>query len=104
MKTPENRTPHDSEPKLLFALGRLVATPGALAALQEAEQDPTELIARHISGDWGELVEEDKKENDLAVEAGFRILSAYILRTGVKVWVISEADRSATTILLPREY
>jgi hypothetical protein len=77
---------------------------GALESIQEAEQNPLELVARHVTGDWGELGEEDKRENELSVEAGYRILSAYILRSGVKVWVITEADRSVTTILLPSEY
>jgi hypothetical protein len=87
-----------------FPLGQVVATPGALEALESAQQDPLELLARHVRGDWGDLEEEDKQENELSVEQGFRILSAYTLSTEVKVWVITEADRSATTILLPREY
>lgn len=87
-----------------FALGQLVATPGALDALNEAGEDPMVFVARHLSGDWGELSEEDKKENELSVTKGFRILSAYSLLNGVKIWVITEADRSATTILLPSEY
>ena len=91
-------------PRPLFDLGQVVGTPGALHALQEAGQDPAALLARHMRGDWGDLGEEDKAENDLSVKEGFRILSAYRLRTGVKVWVITEADRSATTFLLPEEY
>ena len=87
-----------------FPLGQVVATPGALEALQAAQQDPLELLARHASGDWGDLDEEDKQENELSVKQGFRILSAYTLSTDVKVWVITEADRSATTLLLPAEY
>ena len=82
----------------------MVATPGALESLKVAEQDPLELISRHNTGDWGDLVEEDKKENELSVEKGFRILSAYILSNEVKIWIITEADRSATTLLLPSEY
>ena len=89
---------------ILFSLGRLVATPGALAALETAQAGATEYVTRHVSGDWGELGEEDKAENQLSVEKGFRILSAYTLSTGVKIWIITEADRSATTILLPEEY
>ena len=87
-----------------FSLGQTVATPGALKALMAAGQTPLELLQRHIAGDWGDLPEEDKAENELSLKAGFRILSAYKLMTGVKVWVITEADRSATTILLPDEY
>lgn len=88
----------------LFRLGQIVGTPGALDALAAAEQQPLELLARHVTGDWGEVPEEDKEANDKAVEQGFRILSAYQLRTGVKVWLITEWDRSVTTILKPSEY
>jgi hypothetical protein len=94
----------EEQPDPLFSLGQIVATPGALQSLEEAGQDPSELLTRHGSGDWGELDEEDQKENELSVREGFRILSAYTLETGVKVWVITEADRSATTLLLLAEY
>ena len=87
-----------------FELGQVVATPGALEALEEAGQDAFEFLARHASGDWGDLCEADKQENEFSVANGFRILSSYTLSTGAKVWLITEADRSATTILLPREY
>lgn len=87
-----------------FALGQVVATPGALDALKEAKQQPAEFLGRHVSGDWGEVPPEDAAENELSVKQGFRILSAYTLKTGVKIWVITEADRSATTLLLPSEY
>ena len=100
--TMKEREPRAPRPK--FALGQVVSTPGALHALQEAGQDPAGLLARHMRGDWGDLGKEDKAENDLSVKERFRILSAYRLRTGVKVWVITEADRSATTFLLPEEY
>ena len=89
---------------MLFNLGRLLATPGALAALDTAHESPLDYLQRHVTGDWGELDEEDKKENELSVKKGFRILSAYRLRNGTRIWVITEADRSATTILLPHEY
>ena len=62
------------------------------------------LLARHLSGDWGEVCAEDAKENEFSLEHGFRLLSAYVLRDGTKVWIITEADRSATTILLFSEY
>ena len=93
----------------LFKLGQVVATPGAIEALEKAGQVPFEFIACHIRGDWGELSEEDRRLNDEAVKDGSRILSAYRLKTGVKVWVITEAEddqghRAATTILLPDEY
>jgi hypothetical protein len=87
-----------------FSLGQVVATPGALHALEKAHQSPHEFIVRHVVGDWGDLVDDDKAENELSVKEGFRILSAYRLKTGVKIWVITEADRSATTFLLPEEY
>lgn len=85
-------------------LGRTVATPGALAALEEAGQIPAEFLSRHELGDWGEVGPEDWAENELSVREGFRILSVYRLNTSVKIWIITEADRSATTILLPEEY
>ncbi len=87
-----------------FPLGRLVATPGALEALADAQHSPLEFIARHQAGDWGELGDEDKHENEFSVTHGFRILSAYRTAKHVKIWVITEADRSATTLLLPEEY
>ena len=89
---------------ILFSLGQVVATPGALAALETAQAGAAEYLTRHVNGDWGELGEEDKVENESSGENGFRILSAYTLSTGVKIWIITEADRSATTILLPEEY
>jgi len=89
----------------LFPLGQIVATPGALAALGKAGQTPLEFLTRHVRGDWGELCEEDRKENQLSLEHGFRLLSSYRISSGdTKVWVITEADRSVTTLLLPEEY
>ena len=87
-----------------FPLGRVVATPGALKALEQANENPFKFLARHQAGDWGELCEEDKKENEFSIQNGFRILSAYRTRNNTKIWVITEADRSATTLLLPEEY
>ena len=87
-----------------FPLGQLVATPGALDSLERTGQSPLEFLSRHASGDWGEVCEADKKENDFSVRNGFRLLSAYRLRDGTKLWIITEADRLATTILLPDEY
>ena len=94
----------------LFSLGQVLATPDALEALEKAGQTPSELLARHVRGDWGEaLCDEDKALNDEALKDGSRLLSAYRLRTGTKVWVISEAEnddgqRAATTVLLPENY
>jgi len=88
----------------LFSLGRTVATPGALKALEHAGETPLPYLARHAAGDWGELDEDDKAENESAVDDGLRILSAYRLADHTRIWVITEADRSVTTILLPEEY
>jgi hypothetical protein len=89
----------------LFPLGHMVSTPGALEALTQEGSNGLELLSRHVSGDWGDLCDDDKHENELSVKEGFRILSAYRLpRTGVKLWIITEADRSVTTFLLPEEY
>jgi hypothetical protein len=93
---------HDKKKRL--ELGRVVATPGALRALEEAGQMPDEFLALHRNGDWGIVCDEDKSLNDEALEQGLRILSAYRLRTGTKIWIISEWDRSVTTILRPQEY
>jgi hypothetical protein len=88
----------------LFSLGRVVATPGALDALETAGQAPQELLDRHITGDWGSLPNEDMATNEQALIYGSRIFSGYDLADGTRMWVITEADRSATTLLLPSEY
>ena len=88
----------------LFQLGRTLATPGALEALERSGQDAGEFLSRHQQGDWGDLSEDDKQENDFSVDKRLRIFSAYHTAKGEKLWVITEADRSATTILLPSEY
>lgn len=89
----------------LFPLGQIVATPGALAALEKAGQTPLDFVSRHVRGDWGELDEHDRKENELSLKRGFRLLSSYRISSGdTKVWVITESDRSVTTLLLPEEY
>lgn len=87
-----------------FPLGGMVATPGALEALEEAGQSPQEFISRHARLEQGELCDEDHRENLFSVDKALRIFSAYKTSAGVKLWVITEADRSATTILLPSEY
>lgn len=89
---------------LLFPLGQLLTTPGAETALSEAAIPPIDLLRRHATGDWGDLDAEDRRANDHSIKNGTRILSAYKLTTGKKVWIITEADRSATTLLLPSEY
>jgi hypothetical protein len=92
-----------------FSLGRLLATPGALRALEEAGQCPTDFLARHVCGDWGCVSPGDQCLNDRAIGCGARILSAYDTRAGVRIWVITDAEdarghRESTTILLPQEY
>jgi len=87
-----------------FPLGRVVATPGALRALEKAEQLPAAFLDRHVNGDWGEVSDADKQANEVAIEQGTRILSAYTTSAGDTIWILTEADRSATTMLLPEEY
>ena len=89
-------------PSVRFALGRTVITRGALDALEG--EDVQAGIARHASGDWGDLCPEDQQANDDALRVGARLLSAYHTDCGRKFWIITEADRSATTVLLPEEY
>lgn len=88
----------------LFCLGQIVTTPGAMNALLEAKQPPSEFLARHALGDWGEVCEEDKQANEESLSEGLRILSVYRTALAEKLWIITEADRSATTLLLPSEY
>ena len=90
--------------RMLFELGRVVATPGALEALGESGEDPHLYLGRHVTGEWGELEYEDKAANNLALVTGERLMSSYRTSSGVKLWVITEADRSSTCILLPDEY
>jgi hypothetical protein len=87
-----------------FEPGQIVATPGALAAFERAGASPFDFLARHLSGDWGEVPPEDARENEFSLVHGFRLLSAYRLSDGTKIWILTEADRSATTFLLPEEY
>jgi hypothetical protein len=95
------QTKHQS----LFSLGQIVATPGALTALKKAGQQPQEFLSLHACGEWGnDLSEEDRRENQFSLERGFRILSSYRTNAGDKLWIITESDRSATTLLLPEEY
>lgn len=90
--------------KPLFPLGQVVATPGALQELERAGQSPADFLTRHVAGQWGNLDDEDKATNEEALKFGGRILSAYSLSTEVTIWVITEADRSSTCVLLPSEY
>ena len=92
-----------------FSLGQLLATPGALKALEESGQSPAFFLEKHASGDWGEVDDEDKRANDQALVDGSRILSAYKTLKGERLWIITEAvgddgKRAATTTILPQEY
>lgn len=87
-----------------FPLGRIVATPGALEAMEGAGTSPASLLARHAAGDWGDICPEDRAENELSLREGFRLLSSYTLSTGRRIWIITEADRSCTTCLRPEDY
>jgi hypothetical protein len=84
-------------------LGKVVATPGALKLLLETGEDPFDYLARHATGDWGELCAFDRRQNEIALREGSRVFSSYDTPAG-KVWIITEADRSVTTILSPEEY
>ncbi|MBU9283785.1 hypothetical protein MTQ99_16785 [Burkholderia thailandensis] len=87
-----------------FKLGRIFATPAALEALAQARVSIIDLLIRHMRGDWGDLSESDRQQNELSIDAGLRLLSSYVLPGGQTVWVITEWDRSSTTFLLPRDY
>jgi hypothetical protein len=96
-----------------FALGQLYVTPGAQAALEHYQVNPLLLIGRHMAGDWGDVCPEDAKTNEEALQEGGRLFSVYVLPVPdagstalapVKIWIITEADRSVTTLLLPEEY
>jgi hypothetical protein len=85
-------------------LGFRCIAPGAISAFEESGENPHEYLRRHALGDWGDVCREDKQENEYSLIHGFRLLSSYHLNSGTKVWIITEADRSSTTILLPSEY
>lgn len=87
-----------------FPLGALVLTPGAIDALTRSGETPTPMLMRHLTGDWGDISEGDKQANERALSDGDRLLSSYKTKLGEKLWVITEADRACTTLLLPDEY
>jgi hypothetical protein len=88
----------------LFKLGRTLITPGARRAIADCGDDPDVFLFRHMTGDWGTVCDEDVKENEYSLNRHLRLFSAYELANGKRLWVITEADRSATTLLLPSEY
>ena len=85
-----------------FELGQVAATPGAAKAI--GIEQMMHAVFRHAKGDWGDVCREDKRENELSLRKGYRLVSSYKTREGVKFWIITEADRSSTTVLLPEEY
>ena len=87
-----------------FEMGLVYATPGALDALEKADESSLVFLMRHAAGDWGDVCEEDRNENEFALSKYLRLFSVYHLCDGTKIWIITEADRSVTTILLPSEY
>ena len=92
-----------------FEVGEVVTTPGALEALESAGQSPAELLDRHVRGDWGDVSDNDREANDLALEDGSRLFSVYLLGPATKLWIITEArgenvQRASTCLLLPEEY
>ena len=88
--------------QIKFPLGQIVITPNALGKL--ASDEILNALDRHVQGDWGDLDKDDKAENDIALEKGFRLLSAYTGNDGIKFWIITEASRAVTTVLLPEDY
>ena len=94
---------HDSRAPL-FHPGRIVATPGAMDALNDSPMQAAMLLDRHMSGDWGDVCEEDSRANTDALRYGNRLVSVYATQSGARLWIITESDRSATTLLLPEEY
>lgn len=105
-----NQTDDNGQRKPLFPLGQVVATPGVLDALKEQGGKPYVLLGRHIHGDWGDVGEEDCEANEWALQDGERLFSVYVLpyedlaQKPLKVWVITEHDRSVTTLMLPEDY
>jgi hypothetical protein len=91
------------ERRPLFPLGKLVATPGALAALQKTGQSPAEFLSLHVRGQWGDISEEDRRENEYSLHHGFRFLCSYRTNGNETIWVVTESDRSVTTLLWPCE-
>ena len=89
---------------ILFNPGRVVATQGVIALCDESDLDVWHFLMRHLAGDWGELCDDDIEANKTALENGYRLLSVYDIGNDKKIWIITEADRSATTVLLPSEY
>jgi hypothetical protein len=99
-----SKSTREQRPIALFPLGQIAATPGALEALDQAAINAMDLIRCHQSGDWGNVPTSDAEENLRSVENGWRVLSSYPISDDQNIWIITEADRSVTTLLLPEEY
>jgi hypothetical protein len=97
-----HNTASDRHRQSKFPLGQVVITANALEALRPG--DVLAALTRHGAGDWGDVCDDDRWENELSLKEGYRLLSAYRAANGVKFWIITEADRSATTVLLPEDY
>ena len=91
-------------PQARFETGQLVMTAGVEELVQQGRFNPSACLRRHLGGDWGDLCDEDRRSNDAALKSGDRLLSSYEVAPGLKVWIITEWDRSVTTLLLPSEY
>lgn len=112
MSQNNNQTETQSTPPVIvldignvkFSPGQIVSTRGALAAMEEHRCSAANLLNRHLSGDWGSVPVEDAQFNEDALQSGNRILSSYDIALGVRIWIITEWDRSVTTLLLPSEY
>ena len=100
----ENQSPSARQRRILFPLGQVVATPGALELLSHHSLSAFTFLVRHATGDWGCVCPEDALENERAVKNGCRILSAYEIAGDEHLWCITEWDRSVTTLLMPTEY
>lgn len=100
----EDQSPSSRQRRILFSLGQVVATPGALELLGRHSLSAFAFLVRHVTGDWGCVCPEDALENERAVKNGFRVFSSYEISGGERLWCITEADRSVTTLLLPSEY
>jgi len=101
----ENHKNSDPTPVMVwFSLGQVVATPGALDLLDRTATNALDLLIRHQTGDWGSVPPEDAEENLQSISSGCRILSSYYLNDSERLWIITEADRSVTTLLLPDDY
>lgn len=98
------KAPYSAPTPILFTLGQVVATPGALDLLDRTATNAHDLLQRHQRGDWGSVPPEDAEANRISIETDCRILSSYVLNATERLWIITEADRSVTTLLLPEEY